>query len=185
MIGTRVLDKYLVVEGFRNIKIDNIDRVLKLIRMKAENCQVQVVDTALVAGFEHVYFSVLNALKSFKSGVNISKSLAVEVMLFISGQDQIRRAIEILGVKPSSSSVAVILIADSREEAISALDRISSILGGDRDQGVIELTEEKIPIIMNAFAISNLEIEAAMRNSLKNALKSILIERGALLVTQR
>ncbi len=185
MIETNVLDKYLIVEGFKNIKIDDKDLLFSLIKSGSGRCYVQVLDAALIAGFEHIYFAVLNALKSFKTGLNVSRSPAVEVLLFASGQNQIKRAIEILGVKPSSSSVALIIIADDRAEAIATFNYVSNMLGGDRDQSVIELTDEKIPGIIEAFNISSLEIEASMRASLKDAVKSILIERAALLVTQR
>lgn len=185
MMETNVLDKYLIVEGFKNIKIDDENLLFSLIKSGSGRCHVQVLDAALIAGFEHIYFAVLNALKSFKAGLNISRSPAVEVLLFASGQNQIKRAIEILGVKPSSSSAALIIIANDRAGAIATFNYISNLLGGERDQSVIELTDEKIPGIIEAFNISRLEIEAFMRASLKDAVKSILIERAALLVTQR
>jgi tRNA threonylcarbamoyladenosine modification (KEOPS) complex Cgi121 subunit len=185
MLEAKILEKHLIIEGFKNIKIDNIDLLFGLIKGGSGRCHVQVLDAALVAGFEHIYFAVLNALKSFKTGLNISRSPAVEALLFASGQNQIKRAIEILGVKPSSSSVALIIIADDRAEAIATLNYVSNILGGERDQGVIELTDEKVPGIIEAFNISKLEMEASMRASLKDAVKNILIERAAILVTQR
>lgn len=186
MIEVEILGKYLIVEGFKNVKINsNVDEFLNRVRAKAGSCNVQVLDASLVAGFEHLYFAVLNALKSFESGLNISKNLAVEVLLFASGQDQIRIAIEKLGVKPSSSNLALVIIADNRDEAICALNNISDVLGGEKDQSIIELTDEKISNIIREFGISEAELEASMRGSLKDALKSVIIERAALLVVQR
>lgn len=184
MIEAEVLGKYLIVEGFKNIKIKDVEELLNLIKAESGNCQVQVLDATLVAGFEHIYFAVLNALKSFKSGLNISKSLAVEILLFASGQDQIKRAIEIFGVKPSSRNIVIVIISDNRDEAISTLEKLSRILNGEVDQSVIELTNEKIPVIISSLNISSLELEASMRGSLEDALKNVLIERAALLVTR-
>jgi len=185
MIEAKILGKYLIVEGFKNVKVCNVDKFLNLIRDKGENCHVQVLDASLVAGFEHIYFAVLNALKSFESGMNISKNLPVEILLFASGQDQIKRAIEILGVKPTSNKVILVIVANNRYEALSALNNILGVLGGERDQSLIELTDEKIPNIMKRFNISEAELEACMRGSFREALKSIMIERAALLVVQR
>lgn len=185
MIEDRVLGKHLIVEGFKNLKIDKIDLLFSFVKGSFKNCHVQILDAALVAGFEHIYFAILNALKSFKTGINISRSLEVEVLLFASGQNQIKRAIEILGIKPYSSSAALIIISDDRAEAIAMLNYISNILGGERDQSVIELTDEKVSGIVETFKISKLEIEASMRTSLKDAVKNILIERAALLITER
>lgn len=185
MIEAEVLGKYLVVGGLRKVEIIDVENTLNLIRARVGSCQFQILDASMVAGFEHIYFAVLNALKSFRSGLNISKSLAIEMMTFASGQDQIREAIEVLGVKPGLQNIAVAVIADSRDEAFAALNNILDLLGGERDDGVIELTEEKIPFMVERFNISSSELEAFMRGSLKDALKGAIIERMALLITQR
>jgi len=184
MIEAEVLGKHLVVEGFKNIEVKDVNSLLNLIKKCSGKAHVQVMDATLIAGFEHIFFAVLNALKSFESGLNISKSLAIEILLFASGQDQIKKAIEFLGIKQSSSTAALVIVADEREEAIAVLEKISEFLKGERNHEVIELTEEKIPNIIETFNISEAEIEASMRESLKEAVKNVLIERAALLITQ-
>jgi tRNA threonylcarbamoyladenosine modification (KEOPS) complex Cgi121 subunit len=185
VIEAKILDKHLVVEGFKNVKAGNVDDVFNLIRAKAGSCQIQILDAKFVAGFEHIFFAVLNALNSFKSGLNLSRSLAIEVLLFASGQDQIKRAIEVLGVKLSTCDVALVIIADSRDEALLTLKAISEALNWEADQKVIDLTNEKISHIIDAFGVSDLELEASMRDTVGNALKNVLIERAALLIAQR
>ncbi|MEM2539164.1 MAG: KEOPS complex subunit Cgi121, partial [Candidatus Bathyarchaeia archaeon] len=118
-------------------------------------------------------------------GINISKSLPIEILLFASGQDQIKKAINMLGVKRTTKRIVAVIVSDSREEALSMLNLISNVVGGEADQNVIELSGEKISTIINAFEISRCELEASMRGSLEEALKNVLIERAALLVTQR
>ncbi|MCX8171162.1 MAG: KEOPS complex subunit Cgi121 [Candidatus Bathyarchaeota archaeon] len=185
MREAEVLGKYLVVEGFKNVAVKDVDDLFNLIGSGSKTSHVQVLDAELVAGFEHVYFAVLNALKAFKSGINISKNLSIEILLFASGQDQIRRAIEILGVKRTTKKIVVVIVSDSREEALSTLNAISNIINGEADYSVIELNEEKISAIINAFGISRCELESSMRNSLENALKNVLVERAALSITRR
>lgn len=185
MIEAEVMGKYLIVEGFRDVKIDDIDKVLKIIKVNSGNCQVQILDADYIAGFEHIFFSVLNALKAFEAGYNISRSVPIEILLFASGQDQIKRAIEILGVKETTRNIALVIIAEKRGEALFALNSIVSALGWNVDQKVIEITSEKIQRIINAFKISPQELEASMRGSLEDAIKNVVIERAALLVTLR
>lgn len=185
MREAEVLGKYLMVEGFKNVKIENIDDLFKLIGSRSKASQIQVLDADLIAGFEHIYFAVLNALKAFKSGINISKNLPIEILLFASGQDQIKKAIEILGVKQTTKNIAAVIISDSREEALSTLNVVSGIVNGEADHNIIELNEEKMHVIIDAFGISRCELEASMRGSLESAVKNVLIERAALLVTQR
>ncbi|MEM1586554.1 MAG: KEOPS complex subunit Cgi121 [Candidatus Bathyarchaeia archaeon] len=180
-----ILDKHLIVEGFKNVKIDNIENTLNMIRAKFRGCHIQILDADYVAGFEHIFFASLNALKAFKAGYNISKSLPIEILLFASGQDQIKNAIELLGVKETTQNIVVVIVAEKRDEALSALNFIINAFGWEADQSVINLTDEKIPHIIGAFKISQPELEASMRGSLKDAVESILIERAALLVAQR
>ncbi|MEM1515605.1 MAG: KEOPS complex subunit Cgi121 [Candidatus Bathyarchaeia archaeon] len=184
MIETKILDRYLIVEGFKNVKIDNVDSVLNIIRTNSGGSHIQILDADYIAGFEHIFFAVLNALKAFNSGYNITKSVAMEILLFASAQDQIKKAIEILGVKERTRNVALVIVAEKRDEALLALNSITNALGWEADQNVIELTDEKIQSIISTFKISPLEIEASMRGSLKNAIKNVIIERAALLVTQ-
>lgn len=185
MIEAEVLDKYLIVEGFRDVNISDVNEVLQIIKANSGGCYTQILDADYVAGFEHIFFAVLNSLKAFKAQYNVSRSIPMEILLFASGQDQIKRAIELLGVKEKSRNIALVIIAEKREEAISALDLIKRALGWKADQSVIELNDEKIKRIIDAFKIPPAELEASMRGSLEDAVKNVLVERAALLVTQR
>lgn len=180
-----ILRRHVIVEGFRRIKIENLDTLFDQIRSETKGCHVQIFDARLIAGFDHLYFSVLNALKAHDTGTSISRNLAVETLLYASGQHQISRAIELMGVEPSSSEVAILAIADTREKAVRALDIIADLLQGERSEDVIELTDEKIELIKAAFEITDLEIKATLKESEKEAVTNLLIERAALLATQR
>ena len=179
-----ILGRHVIVKGLRRIKIDSLDELFDQIRDQAEGCHIQLFDARLIAGFDHLYFSVLNALKAHDGGTGISRNLAVETLLYASGQHQISRAIELLGLKPGSSEVAVLIIAGTREQAVRALGRIEGLLQGEESEDVIELTDGKIGLIRKTFEIGDLEIEATLRDSRKEAITSLLIERVALLATE-
>jgi len=167
MIIKKIMGWHVIFMGFKNVKISDLNSFLDEIRDAASDCQVQVFDADRIAGLEHLYFSVLNALNSFESGNRISESPAMEIMLYASGQHQIRKAIDMLGVKPDSSS------------------EISESIRGEQDDEVIELTDEKFESLKSIFGVSDEEIEAAFRGSEKKALTSILIERSALLAARK
>jgi len=174
---------YIVVEGFTNVEIKDPETLLDQVRKEAKSCQVQFFDARLLAGFDHLYFAFLNASRALETGRNISKNLSVEALLYASGQHQISRAIELLGVKKGSAQIAITVAAHTRQKAIETLNRISDLLQGERSDEVIGLTDEKVKIIKAAFGIADLEIEATLRRSEKDAVTSLLIERGALLAT--
>jgi len=184
MIEKEIMGWNVIFLGFKNVKIRDVNLLLERIRNEASNCEVQMFDARMIAGFDHLYFSVLNALKAFDSENRISDSLAMEILLYASGQNQISKAIEMLGVKPGSSQIIVAVLSKSKRESFQATRRILQIIGGEQDDEVIDLTDEKIEIIKSKFKVKDEELEATLRRSEKEALTSILIERSALLVTQ-
>jgi len=183
----REFGKFLVIAGFRNVKIEDAARLLDLIRERAKRADIQIFDAMSIAGWEHLYFAALNALNAFKNGLNISKSLAVETILFSSAQRQIRKAIELMGVGSKTSEVGVLIIANSRQEAVEALRIVSGLIGGERDDTVLELTDKKFEHIRKLFNVSKLELEAVLKQKglEKEALTNLMIERMALLAAQR
>jgi len=184
MIEKEILGRHVVFAGFNNVKISDVDALLRRVRKETSGCQVQLFDAKMIAGVEHLYFAVLNALSAIDSGNKISESPAVEILLYTSGQHQIDRAIRMLGVKLGSSQIVAVILSENREKLIGAMRRISRVIGGEECDGVIDLTDEKFRVIKSAFEVSDAELEATLRRSKKEALTSILIERSALLVTQ-
>jgi len=184
MIEKEIMKRHVIFAGFRNVEISDIADFLNQIRKETSDCQVQLFNAKMIAGLDHLYFAVLNALNAVESGNKISSSLAMEILLYASGQHQIDKAIKLLGVKPDSSQIVVVILSETKEKAVKAMLKISRIIGGERCDEVIDLTDEKFQIIKSAFKVSDAELEATLRRSKKEALTSILVERSALLVTQ-
>jgi len=184
MIEKEIMGWHVVFAGFKNVEISDVKMFLSKIRRKAADCQVQVFDAEMIAGLDHLYFSVLNALKAAESGNRISDSPAMEILLYASGQHQIDKAIQMLGVKPNSSQIVIAILSKNKEKAMQAIHRISETVEGEQSDGVIDITDEKFHRLKSVFEVSDAELEATLRRSEKEALTSILIERSALLVTQ-
>lgn len=182
-------DTHVLIAGFRKVEIKDVDGFLNNIRkqLKNEDVIVQFFDARFVAGWQHLYFATLNALKSFKNQENISNSLVVEILLYASAQRQIKHAVEKLGIKPETREVAVVLLSKSENTLKKALETITKLNFGEREDNVLELSNQKIEGIKNFFAISDLELEAKMEKEgfEKEALIDLVIEHMALLATER
>ncbi len=180
-------DRYFATAGFRNVKIKDINNFFDIVRRKAGDAHVQFFDAKLIAGWEHLYFATLNALNTFKNKTNISKNIAVEMLLYASAQRQIEKAVKLLGIKPESSQVAVLIVAETNQRTASALDVVSKLIMGKRDDSIIELTNGKVKGIKELFGISDLELRAKLEKEgfEKEALINLVIEHMALLATQR
>ena len=179
--------KYAAITGFSNVKIENTEEFLKRMhKEKLSNVEIQFFDAKFVASWEHLYFAVLNALTAFKNKENISKSIAMETLLYASSQRQIRKAMELLGIKSETSEIALLIIGQNPETVKSALPMISASVNVQHDDTVLEVSEEKRRIIQKAFGISDLELKTVMKkDGLEKALINLVIEQMALLATRR
>jgi KEOPS complex subunit Cgi121 len=178
--------KTVAFAGFRDVCMGEVEQLLSRIRRRLGGTVVQFLDADLVAGWEHLYFAVLNALKAFESGKSISKNLVVECLLYASAQRQISSALKLIGIKGGSSRVAVVVLADGEEETKWTLREVSVLIGGKRDDGVLELSDEKLPRVMRLFGISDAELGTRLEDGgEKKALSDLVIEHVALLAVQR
>ena len=180
-------DKYIGVTGFKNVKIEDVKSFLDNVRKKTEDVSVQFFNANLIAGPEHLYFAALNALKAFESKMNISNSLTVETLLYASAQRQIKKAVELIGIKAASSKVVALVLTETEAKVRETLEAISELIPGIRDDDVVELSDEKFEMIKGLFGISKLELEAKLEKKgfEKEALINLVIEHMALLAIER
>jgi tRNA threonylcarbamoyladenosine modification (KEOPS) complex Cgi121 subunit len=180
-------EKYVVITGFGDMKLRDTEAFLEKVRKKKpSDVKVQFFDARFVASWKHLYFAVFDALTSFRNNRNISKNLAMEIMLYASAQHQIKKAIEVLKISPKSTDIAVLIVADKPEVAKETLSTISELVNAKPNDRVLELSEEKIRHIKEVFNIADTEIQAIMeKGQLEKALTDLVIERMALLATQK
>jgi tRNA threonylcarbamoyladenosine modification (KEOPS) complex Cgi121 subunit len=178
--------KHVAIAGFRNVEIKDFEKFLRIIRKeKPSNVEIQFFDAKFVATWQHLYFAAVNALTAFKNRENISKSLAMESLLYASAQRQIRKAMKLLGIKRNSSEIAVLIIGEKPESAKLALSMISQNVKAKRDDAVLKLSKKKIALIRGIFGISDVELKTVVKKgNLDKALIDLVIERMALLATQ-
>jgi KEOPS complex subunit Cgi121 len=180
---TEEFDENITIVGFRNVQIADINAFLAYFRKEDRGASVQFFDAKHLAGPQHLFFAALNALKAFDKNTNISNNLAVEILLYASAQRQIKKAVKMLGIKQHSSEIAALIITENRHKKSDYLRLVTKTVPGERDEGVLELTDKKLGNIKKLFGISNLEFEAKLeREGLeKEALTDLVIERMALL----
>jgi tRNA threonylcarbamoyladenosine modification (KEOPS) complex Cgi121 subunit len=155
--------------------------MLRAINSQAE---VQLLKADLVAGPEHVQLAARNALYAFKGKRRRSKSLAMELLLYISCQRQIAKAIKFLGVDSEDSRVALVALSESKEVLEELARHSQLIVGGKQDNNLIEIGSElKMAILQRSYAITGRQMEAARfeGETDSSVLKRLIIERSALL----
>lgn len=179
--------KFVEITGFRNVRVKDAKGLSKtLIDKFPVDCDVQFFDANLVATWQHLYFAVLNALMNIETERCISKSIAVETVLYASAQRQIRKAIDFIGLKPKSENAAIVVVCNNEESGGAVIEAASALLGAVPDESVLELSKAKANLIRNAFGIGEAELDASISRGVNKdqALVELVVERVALLSTR-
>ena len=131
--------------------------------------------------------AAINAWHAFKSGIGISRSLAMETLLYASAQRQISAAITKAGVTRNSTIVGFLAFSNSEDEAREIEQKIAHFVGAELTEGLLdEWSEEKVSKLMAVYEIGTVELEAIRMpgQKMETAVKKAVAERVALLSTR-
>ena len=176
-------DKAVSIGGFRGITVNNVDELLSSLSRATSPAVFQIFDATRIAGWRHLYMAAVNVVGAFESGSPISRGLGIEVLLYASCQDQISRALDVVGVGPETEKLALIVLKEGSGEAEAAFAQAADILG-EADDSVLMLDEIKFREIAKVFGVSENALEA-VGGERDKALTSLLVEKGALLPLRR
>jgi tRNA threonylcarbamoyladenosine modification (KEOPS) complex Cgi121 subunit len=175
---------YLLSVGFAKTNVRDPQRMLEQLRAIDNRAEVQLVKADLIAGSEHLQFAARNALYSFKGKRRRSKSLAMELLLYISCQRQIVKAIRFLGVDSKDSRIALVALSDSKDAIQHLASQAVSMISGEEDDSQIEIgSGQKMAKLQDSYGVTRKEIEAARLEGETDSsvLKRLIVERSALL----
>ena len=104
-------------------KILNVDGFLKKISLISENYDltIQVFDARIIYGTAHLNSAVQHALRAIKRKTNSTNTLDKEIMLYASGERQIKKAILKMGIKKGCEEIALVFL----NKDITSNDKIS------------------------------------------------------------
>jgi KEOPS complex subunit Cgi121 len=132
-----------IVEGV--IEVESVEDVLDVVG----SCSV-LINAEYVLNVETVMFAVQKALKSWKEGRNVAKSLQMEILLYVSATRQIRDAVR-LGIKEGKNEVVAVLLEDR------CLEKLREI--GFIERRVLKMNEEKVKKIKEFYRIGDEELK--------------------------
>ena len=145
---------------------------------------LQLFDLDKVAGSRHLLLATFNAWRSFNSRRRISRSLGMEILLFVSGTGQITEAIERVGVNTKTRKTATLAVVSSDDEAKNAAALLDHAFhNSSSDKLLDEWTEHRMKSVQALYLISTKELGAAKREGegVEKAIERIAIERSAML----
>lgn len=130
----------------------------------------QLFDNRYIWGYRHLCSAIWHAFNAKKRERMISRTLSIEILLYAAGQRQIKKAIDLLGVKETMQDVVGLLIGETDHQVINANDHLQKELQlksnlslledfSSKNQYLVEmLVDEGFPAVNYTFS----EIEKAI-----------------------
>jgi tRNA threonylcarbamoyladenosine modification (KEOPS) complex Cgi121 subunit len=167
------------VAGGRGMVTDTDEFLQRLAAVdQAMGTMSQVFDALRIAGAEHLVRAARSALTAHATNNSFASSLGIELMCWTAAERQIRRAFEKVGVRQGAGELAFLVVGTSRAKVKTAMAEIFHEFAVERDDNVLELRRDKLPIIRRTFSISPEELKVA-------PFEKLILERVALLTLAR
>jgi KEOPS complex subunit Cgi121 len=172
---------YVSIVGVKGVKVDDINKTLITLDELAHGAIYQLFDADYIAGPNHIYHATANAHHALNNGYNISSTLSIETLLYAACNNQINKAIKILGVSRWTYNVAVTVFSETKNDPLAL--KIAKSLG-EIDDTVLGLTREKYGQLKDLFDITEESIGAVGKEPY-DALTGLITEKGALIGLRR
>ena len=148
------------------------------------NVTIQLFDLDRIAGSRHMLLATFNAVKSYESKRRISRSLGMEILLFISGTRQISEAVKRVGITSETTRTAVLSVLSVDAEQSKLANFLGEIFNANDDDSLLDMwTSLRRSTVIRTFGIGDKELKAALRNDEmpEKAIERLAIERSAML----
>ena len=163
----------------------------ELFRIAAEKCpgvSIQLVDLDMVPGQRYLKLATVNAIKSFYSRQPIAKTLAMELLLYISAEKQIVRALKRIGITVGTRRIAALAVGGHPDQLTAAANFLATRLGQDSEDQLLDAwPRQRIKNVRSNFDIGGRELKAVMqKNETEHmAVERLAVERSAMLAARK
>ena len=135
------------------------DKLLELAKSLSKSVLAfQFFNSMMIVDEMHLLSGAQNAVNALKGDYMFSRTLDVELIVYVSAQRQIGRALDIMGVNDELSSVGVVCIDEDEKKVRECLMRIEEKVG-EEISPMFSPTSEKISSLMQNFGITELEMK--------------------------
>ena len=174
-------DLYVTITAAKNTEIKDINKTLSELDKQVGDTTFQLFDADKITDQHQLYHAAANAYYAMENKGNISNKLDVETLLYASTQNQISKAIKLIGVTNATQRIAVVVISEQENDAAASM--IADYLG-DLDLKALEMTQEKFEALKKLYEITDTAIETVGCDRYK-ALTSLITEKSTLISLRR
>ena len=165
--------QYDIIAG--KISIDNVDSFILNIHQFGKKNQIfiQTFNADMIYGKKHLESSILHAIRAFRNDLMSTKSLDMEILLYASGERQLKHAIPKMGIKKGDIDLAITFVSmDTCLDLKKVINDFCSQFNIIRDDARLEGSKETL----ERFGISKNEYESLSANQYVN----LILEKVAM-----
>lgn len=151
-----MITEYLGFEIEENANIDDLLKKISNIKNKCGYLALTIVDANVIAGEKHIEAAVWHAYNKFQNNNMISATLDTEIILFITGKRQIKKAIKAVGLTEKSKKAILICVTEKKQDDFEKTCEIELFIKANNN--IIELTKEKEKIILERIFDNNQDL---------------------------
>ncbi len=121
--------------------IKDVDDFLKKVESFASKniLRIQVFNADMVYGKDHIFSAVEHAKRAIERKTNTTNSLEKEILLYASGERQLKLAIPKMGVKKGTGNIAFIVLNEENREIPKKIENdLLQYFNLDKDNTVLE-----------------------------------------------
>lgn len=141
---------------------------------------VQLFNASKIVDVHHLLAASQNALNAWRGDYAKSRSLDVEIAVYASGQRQIGRALESIGVSNNLTDIGAVIIAEREENVLSCLEALVREIGAELEDP-FPADRDRLEMIMKYFEIEPRELNSFVTSGdtrdLQNALSRCVASR--------
>ncbi len=172
---------YVTITAAENTEITDINNKLAELDKQVAGTVFQLFDADKITDQYQIYYAATNAYYAMENGSNVSNKLNVETLLYASTQNQISKAIQLIGVSKDTKRVAIIVISEKENDPV--VTEIAETLGTPND-GALAMTQEKYEALKRLYDVTDTAIETVGTEPYM-ALTSLVTEKSTLISLRR
>ena len=111
------------IVGCGHLKINNLDEILSFVTP-----DLALVDSRSVCGIEHLHQAAILSLAAHTSGYNLSNDKSTEVLLYLTAQRQISKALKLAGINEDTKSIGWVSYENVSLDFLNIVDKDDSVI---------------------------------------------------------
>ena len=176
------------VTEIRNVHGSTKDQLVELASGQIDDLlAIQFLDSSLIVDTNHLLSASQNAFNAWNGDYMISRSLALEIVVYASTQKQIGKALDLFGVRDKMNSLTLVIIGKSTGLVENGINDLVSRIGTEI-KNPFDTDDARLSRLMEYYGVTYTELEtltdSKMTNDLQEALSKCVASRVSLVAVE-